>query len=127
MDAHMPGPARTIAAAAGLAAVLASPCAPAQNDLFAKDAPITRMTKDDFAIATGAMRTALDEGRDGQVYRWNNPATAASGTFTPLASFERQGMSCRGIVFTLEAGGKVSRSRWNVCRTPDGWKVDSGR
>jgi surface antigen len=97
------------------------------NEMFARDAPVARMTKEDFEVAGAVMRKALDEGRDGQAFEWNNPASSASGTVTPLARFSRQGMECRGAAFTLTAGGKSSTSRWNLCRTPDGWKVAEGR
>ena len=95
--------------------------------MFARDAPVSRMTKEDFDVAGGVMRKALEEGRDGQVFEWKNPASSASGTVTPLAKFERQGMQCRGAAFTINAGGKTSSSQWNLCRTPAGWKVAEGR
>ena len=104
-------------------------CVPAHaiNEMFAKDAPISRMTKEDLDIAGAMMRKALDEGRDGQEFAWKNPKTSASGTVTPLAPFEKQGMHCRGAAFTTSAGGKSGRSEWNLCKTPEGWKVLEGR
>ena len=116
-----------LALAAAVALTLASPAAHAANELFAKDAPITRMTKDDFEIAGAVMRKALDEGEDGRAYPWNNPATSASGTVTPLAPFTRQGLRCRGAAFTITTRGETSRSQWNLCRTAEGWKVAEGR
>jgi hypothetical protein len=29
--------------------------------------------------------------------------------------------------FTITTRGETSRSQWNLCRTPDGWKVAEGR
>ncbi|HZZ94625.1 MAG TPA: RT0821/Lpp0805 family surface protein [Usitatibacter sp.] len=123
-------PSRTCLRATLVAAVLAALAAPAAlaiNEMFAKDAPISRMTADDFEVAGAVMRKALDEGHDGQAYPWNNPATSASGTVTPMASFTRQGLHCRGAAFTITTRGQTSRSAWNLCRTPDGWKVAEGR
>ena len=97
------------------------------NEMFAKDAPITRMTEDDFRVASEVMRRAFDQGQDGETFRWDNPATAASGSVTPLTTFEKQGMKCRGAAFTITTRGETSRSEWNVCRTPGGWKVVEGR
>ena len=113
--------------AALFAAAMASPAAFAINEMFAKDAPITRMTQEDFEIAGAVMRKALDEGEDGHAYPWNNRATAASGTVTPLAAFTRQGMRCRGAAFAITTRGETSRSQWNLCRTAEGWKVAEGR
>ena len=121
--------ARRVAMLATAAAVTVAtpPAALAVNDLFAKDAPIARMTQEDFDIAGAVMRKALDEGQDGTAYPWKNPATSASGTVTPLAPFTRQGLRCRGAAFTITTRGETSRSRWNLCHTPDGWKVAEGR
>jgi len=121
MTAHA---ARCIAAVLMLGA--AGP-ALAINEMFEKDAPLSKMTQQDFDIAGAVMRKALDEGKDGQAYEWRNPKTSASGTVTPLASFERNGMKCRGAAFTTNAGGKASSSRWNLCKTAEGWKVLEGR
>ncbi len=73
------------------------------------------------------IRKALDEGQQGRSYEWKNPATGASGSITPGASFERGGMPCRAARFSIAAGGKNSTSAWNLCRTPEGWKVAEGR
>ncbi|MGZ5036273.1 MAG: RT0821/Lpp0805 family surface protein [Usitatibacter sp.] len=118
---------RRAALATGCLVALACGPAGAINDMFAKDAPITRMTDDDFRIASGVMRKALDEGQDGKSYDWNNPKTSAAGTITPTNAFERQGMRCRGAKFTIKAGGVTSQSAWNLCKTPQGWKVAEGR
>jgi surface antigen len=97
------------------------------NEMFAKDAPVSRMTQEDFKIAGDTMRKALDEGRDGQPYEWKNPATSASGTITPLARFERNGMQCRGAAFSSDVKGATGKSQWNLCKTSQGWKVLEGR
>ena len=123
---RMPRPFLARAPLVALAALAATP-ALAINDMFAKDAPITRMTEDDFRIAGEVMRKALDEGQDGQSFPWQNPSTSASGTVTALATFEKQGMKCRGAAFTITTRGETSRSQWNLCRTPGGWKVAEGR
>jgi len=115
----------TLIAAALSAAAL--PVRAINEGLFARDAPITRMTQEDFRIAGEVIRKALDEGQPGRPYEWKNPATGASGSITPGASFERGGMPCRAARFTIAAGGKNSASAWNLCRTPEGWKVAEGR
>ncbi len=123
----MKRPALRLAIAAATLLALSSVPAHAINEMFAKDAPVSKMTADDFKIANDVFRKALDEGKDGQPYEWKNPATKASGTITPLASFEKNGMQCRGADFTSSAQGKKGRSSWNLCKTKDGWKVLDGR
>ena len=122
---HRPLPPAALAAA--LLAALAPAPAAAFNEMFAKNAPITRMTDEDFRVAGAVMRKALDEGRDGHPHEWKNPGTSASGTVTPTAAFEKAGMRCRGAIFTITTRGETSRSEWNLCKTPEGWKVAEGR
>ena len=113
-----------------IAAAVLSTALPARainEGLFARDAPISRMTEEDFRIAGEVIRKALDEGQQGRPYEWKNPATGASGSITPGASFERGGIPCRAARFTIAAGGKTSTSAWNLCRTSEGWKVAEGR
>ena len=112
-------PALVLASASGPAAAI--------NEMFAKDAPIAHMTDEDFRVAGAVLREALDTGEDGRVYEWKNATTSASGTITALAAFQRDGMRCRGVKFTINAGGRSSATAWNVCKTPDGWKVAEGR
>jgi surface antigen len=123
----MEHPASRAAVASLSLFLLAGAPAFAINEMWAKDAPVTRMTQEDFDIAGAVVRKALDEGREGSSYQWKNDATAASGGVTVLASFEKGGMHCRGAAFTITAQGKSSRSEWNLCKTPDGWKVLEGR
>jgi surface antigen len=115
--------------ARGAAALILAVACPALaiNEMFAKDAPVSQMTEADFKIAGDVMRKALDEGRDGQAYEWKNPATSASGTITPLAAFEKNGLHCRGAAFSSVVKGKSGRTEWNLCKTPGGWKVLEGR
>ena len=122
-------PLPRLAAAATLALGLAAPggFALAFNELFAKDMPIARLTEEDLRIAGEAVRKALDTGRDGQPHPWKNPKTSASGTVVPLAAFEREGLRCRGVDLATTARGRTAESKWNVCKTPQGWKIAEGR
>ena len=113
-----------------IAAAVLSTALPARainEGLFARDAPISRMTEEDFRIAGEVIRKALDEGQQGRPYEWKNPATGASGSITPGASFERGGIPCRAARFTIAAGGKSNASAWNLCKTSEGWKVTEGK
>lgn len=118
---------RRAALALSIVVAVASGPAAAINEMFAKDAPIARMNEDDLRMATQALQKALDDGKDGQRYDWKNAATSASGSITPLKAFQRDGTTCRGVKFTLNAGGKSSTTDWNLCKTPGGWKVAEGR
>jgi len=94
--------------------------------MFMKDAPITKMNRDDTALMTRNYQQALDSLPDGHTNAWTNPKTGASGTATPLRTTKEKGTTCRFIEITNHAGGLSGRSEWNFCKTKDGWKT-SGR
>ena len=97
------------------------------NELFDRNAPVAKMTEEDFRIAGAVIREALDKGDNGRSFEWKNPATGASGTVTPGAAFERQGSKCRSAEFTTKAGGESNRSAWSLCTVDGRWKAAEGR
>ena len=114
---------------AGCAAALALACLPAAaiNEMFAKDAPIANMTAQDLDAWNAALRDALDRGHDGESFDWKNAGTSASGTIRLLETFERGGLRCRGVALSNTVRGATSRTAWNLCKTPEGWKFAEGR
>lgn len=102
--------------------VVASP-AFAANRAFYTELPLTYMTGEDRKIAVDRINGALDGGNDGETYRWENPATGASGSVTPKASFTRDGARCRSADFSTTAGGRKNASTWKLCKTSEGWKI----
>lgn len=92
-----------------------------------KNAPVTRMTKQDFDIANPVVYRALDEGKEGQVYDWSNPGTGASGSIKLMSGpFSRNDMMCRRAQFTVSAGGSSNVNTWMLCKLPEGWKFVDG-
>jgi len=85
--------------------------------------PWSRMTEEDRKIAMGTINRALDEGSAGTTYRWDNPATKATGSITPRKTFTRDGMTCRDAQIHASAGGRQNTSRWKLCKTAEGWKA----
>ena len=94
--------------------------------LFQAGGPLSHLTKSDVEIARAEIRAALETTPDGHTRTWSNPATNASGTVTPIKTFTMKGMRCRSTEFTTYAGGERGQSKWNICKTKDGWKVATG-
>ena len=103
--------------------VVATASAFAANRAFWLELPSTYMTEQDRKIAIDKINRALDGGNDGQTYRWENPATGASGSVTPKSSFTRDGARCRSADFSTTAGGRKNASTWKLCKVGDGWKI----
>ena len=108
-----------------LALVLLPAGALAQKNVLA-NAPLAGMTEVDLTIARSAIRASLEESADGDVRKWTNPGSGASGTVKPTRSFERDGRKCRSLDVTFKADGKTGESGWIVCKVGDDWKIVSG-
>lgn len=110
-----------------IGALITFAAAPAlAQKLFLKDSPVSRMNSEDTALLVRNYTQALDSLPDGHTNTWTNPKTGASGTATPLNTTKQQGMTCRLIEITNQAGGQSGRSEWTFCKTKDGWRT-SGR
>jgi surface antigen len=103
--------------------VCAAGAAQAAGRSFADSLPWSRMTDEDRTIAMGTINRALDEGAPGTTYRWDNPATKASGSITPKKTFTHAGMTCRDVEIHASADGRQNTSRWKMCKTAEGWKA----
>lgn len=110
----------------GASITLAAASAAAQNVAFLRDAPISRMNRDDTAMLVRNYEQALDSLPDGHVNTWTNSKTGATGTATPLKTTQEKGTTCRLLEITNHAGGLSGRSEWTFCKTKDGWRT-SGR
>ena len=83
------------------------------------------MTKDDLALFQSNMREALEHEPDGTTRRWENPATGASGTLTPVSTYEQDGANCRRLEIVNTVQGVRGRSTFNMCKRADGAWVSS--
>jgi surface antigen len=121
----MAGGSPKLLARLSLAALIAAcaSCWAAESMYWQSNAPVGKMKEEDFKIANAVIQKALDEGKDGQTFKWENPATGASGSITPRKAFERNGTTCRKAKFFVSAGGLKNDSRWTLCKVPEGWKV----
>jgi surface antigen len=96
------------------------------NALFMSKGPLSHLTKSDIKIARAEIGAALETAPDGHTHTWSNPETKASGTVTPIKTFTMKGMNCRLMEFTSYVGGERGQSKWNLCKTKDGWKIATG-
>lgn len=71
-----------------------------------------------------AGQSALEHNKVGATSSWKNPDTGASGTFTPVKTYEKAGSYCREFNQTIKIGDKVEKGYGTACRQPDGsWKI----
>ncbi len=68
---------------------------------------------------------ALETGRTGQNFPWNNPNSSASGNVTPKGYYQKpSGQYCREYTQSVNIGGRIEEAYGQACRQPDGtWKI----
>jgi 17 kDa outer membrane surface antigen len=79
----------------------------------------------DLAVVRTAAAAMLDTGETGT--QWENPATGARGTITPIASnYSQGGTQCRDFLASYVRDQSESWLEGEACRDPSGrWDVRS--
>jgi len=88
------------------------------------------LTGEDFRLLdeSAAKLNTDPKLRTGQVERWNNPASGASGTVTVTRIFSSQGMTCHLLRYGIVARSRSGESKYDLtwCRPPgQDWKIKS--
>jgi surface antigen len=84
------------------------------------------MSATDWPLAQAALREALSRTDDGPSVPWNNPASGARGTVTPIASaFDKDGLSCRNFLASHVLDGVERWSEGTACRKGGVWDVSA--
>lgn len=117
------------AAAAAIAAIVAfstPPTASAQALGFMEYSPMAYYTDEDNRLADEAGLDALDNHVDNTVRKWSNPETGASGSITPLETFENEaGHTCRRAraIDRTTSPPLQARFIFTLCKDPEkGWQ-----
>ena len=118
--------AAAAAAMAAIAAVSTVPAASAQALGFMEYSPMAYYTDADNRLADEAGLDALDNYADNAVRTWSNPETGASGSITPLETFENEsGHTCRKAraVDRTTSPPLQARFVFTLCKDPEkGWQ-----
>jgi surface antigen len=90
----------------------------------ARDIPMG-MSAIDWPHAQAALREALARTDEGPSVPWDNPASGARGTVTPIASaFTKDGIPCRNFIASHVKDGVESWSEGLACRvSANMWEV----
>jgi surface antigen len=92
----------------------------------ARDIPMG-MSAIDWPHAQAALREALARTDEGPSVPWDNPASGARGTVTPIAAaFTKDGLPCRNFIASHVKDGVESWSEGLACRVnANTWEVKS--
>jgi surface antigen len=110
-----------------LALALAAP-AYSLNMTGLKDAPITRLDKEELQLYRVFIMKALDEAPDGATLEWKAPKTRFDGKITPRKTYEDGKLKCREAVIESDAHDRAARGTYNFCKGAKGdWQFRSPR
>ena len=114
------------AALAAIAAFSTPPTAFGQALGFMEYSPIAYYTEEDNRLADEAGLDALDNYADNTAREWSNPRTGASGSITPLETYENEaGHTCRRARAIDRTASPPLQARFvfTLCKDPDkGWQ-----
>ena len=91
---------------------------------LSKEAPARRYSDEDWQYLNRAIDHTLENVDDGASYRWNNPASPASGLLEVLESSIRNGTPCRRMRLTNFYDDMRGVTEFVFCKQSEGeWKV----
>jgi surface antigen len=111
--------------AAALAAIFFAAPAWAINDSFLKDAPISRLSKDELDVFWAFTMKTLDTAPDGKTMVWKAPKTTFTSRITLKRSFDDGGLKCREVTIASESGDRKMSGVYQLCKTGKGWEFRS--
>jgi surface antigen len=99
-----------------------------QGNKLASEASKPQANDGDLAYARAAASEVLRRGGNGVSQPWENPATGARGTVTPIASaYSMDGFTCQDFLASyVRSGSSENWMRGEACRIHQGnWEVRS--
>ena len=102
---------------------------PVGNALAAMEPQVTGMPEADLVFARAAAADVLSKGGKDVSQDWENPATGARGSVTPLTSaYSENGNTCREFLVSHVQGKNETWLQGDACRFAGGqWQVRSMR
>jgi surface antigen len=84
-----------------------------------------RLDQEDWRRASAALATALDPQGNGALVRWDNAASGAKGSFSPVGDpFLVRDEICRSFIAALTVDGAETWLQGGACRqSPTQWTI----
>jgi surface antigen len=108
--------------AAALAAVFFTAPAWALNEDFLKDAPVSRLSEDEFKALWAFTMETLDTAPDGKTVEWSAAKTAFTSRLTPQKSFTDGGLKCRDLTIDSDSRDRQMRGVYTFCKKGKDWE-----
>jgi surface antigen len=108
--------------AAVIAAMFLIAPAWALNESFLKDAPVSRLSEDEFKAFWAFVTKTLDTEPDGKTVQWRAPKATFKSDMTLRRSFTDGGLKCREAVVASDSGDRQMRGIYQLCKKGNDWK-----
>lgn len=103
-----------------LASLFATPPVWAVNVNVFKDAPMTRLSKDEVPEYSKAIVKVLESTPDGVTVEWKAPKTPFTSKITPKDTTGSGDARCRSVTIEAEAVDRFQRGTYNLCKGKQG-------
>lgn len=108
--------------AAAIAMISFSAPAWALNESFLKDAPVSRLSEEEFkAFWAFAMKT-LDTTPDGTTVEWKAAKTTFTSKLTPQRTFTDGALRCREMIIDSDSRDRQMRGVYELCKKGKDWE-----
>jgi surface antigen len=111
--------------AAVIAAMLFAAPVWALNESFLKDAPVSRLSEEEFKAYWGFVMKTLDGTPDGNTVQWKASKTTFTSDISLRRTFDEGGLKCREASIASDSGDRQMRGVYQFCKKGKDWKFRS--
>jgi surface antigen len=108
--------------AAAIAAIFFIAPAWALNESFLKDAPVSRLSEDEFKAFWAFAMNALDATADGKTVEWKATKAAFTSKITLQRTFTDGTLKCREVIVDSDSRDRQMRARYELCKKGKDWE-----
>jgi surface antigen len=111
-----------IGIAAAIAAIFCIAPAWALNESFLKDAPVSRLSEDEFTAFWAFVMQTLNTTPDGTTVEWKATKATFTSKLTPQKSFTDGALKCREMTIDSDSRDRQMRGLYEFCKKGKDWE-----
>lgn len=94
----------------------------ALNESFLKDAPVSRLSEEEFTAFWAFVMKTLDTAPNGKTVEWKAAKTAFTSKLTPQRDFTDGALRCRELTIDSDSRDRQMRGRYEFCKKGKDWE-----
>jgi len=108
--------------AAVIAAIFCIAPAWALNESFLKDAPVSRLSEEEFKAFWAFVMKTLDTAPNGKTVEWKAAKTTFTSKLTPQKDFTDGALKCRELTIDSDSRDRQMRGLYGFCKKGKDWE-----